>query len=285
MKRVLITGANSYVGTKVEKWLKRMPADYEIFTLDMQDSNWNKYEFSGFDVVFHVAGIAHRKDAPEELYENVNHQLAYQVAKKARDAHVGQFIFMSSGAVYTQSDRKHQIINVNEESACNPVTPYGKSKKAAEDDMRELFLESNCRLAILRPPTIYGKGAKGNYNALSLIAKRTPIFPKVHNERSMIYIDNFCEFVRLLIDSEGSGVFLPQNRDYVNISALVRIIASCHGKKIVFTRGFNWLIWIMSYGINSINKMFGTYKYEQTIYFGNKYQVVDFEDSVIQTEK
>ena len=71
----------------------------DINELDMLGENWKKFDFSGYDSVYHVAGIAHRNDAPDELYEKVNHILAVEVAKKASDAGVKQFVFMSSGAV------------------------------------------------------------------------------------------------------------------------------------------------------------------------------------------
>ena len=56
MKKVLITGANSYIGTNVEQWLLKEPDKYHVETLDMKDPNWINFDFSKFDVVFHVAG-------------------------------------------------------------------------------------------------------------------------------------------------------------------------------------------------------------------------------------
>lgn len=285
MKKVLITGAHSYVGTKVEEWLNRYGGDYEIYTLDLHTCDWKQHEFTGYDVVFHVAGIAHRKDASATLYEEINHLLPVLVAQKSREANVGQFIFMSSGAVYAQSDRKHKLIYVNKESDCTPSTLYGKSKKAAEDDIKKIFLNSSCKLAILRPPMIYGNGAKGNYSTLSNLAKKIPVFPSVSNERSMIYIDNFCEFIRLLIDSKEEGIFLPQNKEYVNTTELVRMISKCHGNNIRFLVGLDWMIRIMGKVLNPVNKVFGSFKYEKTTYFGNKYQIIEFEESIARTEK
>jgi nucleoside-diphosphate-sugar epimerase len=74
LKRVLITGANSYVGTNVEKWLMKEPDKFYVETLDMKDPNWRNFDFSKFDVVFHVAGIAHvsTKKSMKDLYYKVN---------------------------------------------------------------------------------------------------------------------------------------------------------------------------------------------------------------------
>lgn len=281
MKRVLITGKGSYIGTKVGEWLKQ--AGHEVDVLDMMGDAWKEYDFHGYDSVYHVAGIAHRKDAPDDLYEQVNHILAVAVAKKAAEAGVKQFVFMSSGAVYSQSDKKHKTIVVDENTPLTPSTPYGISKMKAEEDLTSL--NSYMRIAIIRPPMVYGPGAKGNYNSLSKLAKKTPIFPKIKNKRSMIYIDNLCEFVRLLVESGEGGLFLPQNKEYVNVSKLVKIIGKCNGRHIALTPMLNWLVAICSHIINSVNKVFGDFYYKNIEYFNDDYQVVDFENSINNTEK
>lgn len=52
MKKLLITGANSYVGTSVEKHLKQWPQQYQVDTLDMLDGSWKEASFAGYDAVF-----------------------------------------------------------------------------------------------------------------------------------------------------------------------------------------------------------------------------------------
>src|SRR5690554_6731837 len=102
MRRVLITGQNSYIGTSVERWLLRDPDKYKVDTIDMKDGSWKEKDFSQYDVVFHVAGIAHIKETSEnqDLYYKVNRDLAYETAQKAKEDEVGQFIFLSSMSVY-----------------------------------------------------------------------------------------------------------------------------------------------------------------------------------------
>ena len=103
MKKILITGANSYIGTSFEKYINDNYADqYQVDTIDMIDSSWREKSFKGYDVVYHVAGIAHSdsgKISPEKekLYRNVNTDLTIETAKKAKADGVKQFIFMSSG--------------------------------------------------------------------------------------------------------------------------------------------------------------------------------------------
>lgn len=283
MKKVLITGAGSYIGTKVELWLKKYPDKYQVTVIDMVNENWGNADFRGYDIVYHVAGIAHRNDASNELYEQVNHILAVKVAEKARDEGVKQFIFMSSGAVYSQSDRNHKVVVVDEKSDCEPSTAYGISKMKAEKDICRI--RGEMKIAILRPPMVYGPGAKGNYNYLRKFALKTLIFPNIHNKRSMIYIDNLCEFVRYIIDSEQDGVFLPQNREYVNTTEMVKLIAKINGHRVLFTSLFNWVIFASAKWVNPINKIFGIYVYKTRPYFDNKYQLVGFDESIRQTEK
>ena len=282
MKKVLITGKGSYIGTKVEEWIKEKSSDYEVRVLDVVGDDWKGFDFSGFDVVYHVAGIVHQKNISDELYDQVNHLLAVEVAQKAAEAGVKQFIFMSSGAVYSQSDKKHKIIAINNSSDLKPSTAYGKSKLQAEHDIAQI--STNMAFAVIRPPMVYGRGARGNYNKLAYIAKKVAIFPKIDNKRSMIFIDNLCEFIRILIDSGASGIFLPQNKEYVNTSALVQVIAKNNGKSIHLTTVFNGVISFAGYFVNIVNKVFGDFYYEKENYFNNAYQLVEFEDSIRLTE-
>jgi UDP-glucose 4-epimerase len=211
MKRVLITGANSYVGTNVECWLMREPNKYHVDTIDMIDGSWREKDFSDYDVVFHVAGIAHVKETRKnrDLFFKVNRDLAIEVAEVSKKAGVSQFIFLSSMSVYGLDTGI-----ITRETVPKPKSSYGKSKFQAEEGIRRLEGD-NFKVAILRPPMIYGKGCKGNFQKLVKLVKILPVFPKVNNQRSMIYIDNFCNFIKLVIDHSLEGFLFPQNSEYV----------------------------------------------------------------------
>ena len=132
---------------------------------------------------------------------------------------------------------------------------------------------------------IYGKGSKGNYPLLAKLALKLPLFPRVRNERSMLYIENLCEFVRLMIENEESGTFFPQNSEYSNTSELVKMIADAHGKKIKLVSGFTWLLKIMSHFTALVNKAFGNLTYEKSISeYKENYRVAELGDSVKRTE-
>ncbi len=285
MKRILITGANSYIGTSFEKWLSPHPEKYSIDTIDMIDGSWKEKDFTGYNVVFHVAGIAHVSTDPKlkDLYYKVNRDLTIETAKKAKAAGVNQFIFMSSIIVYGDSSCSKRVIDKN--TIPTPSDFYGDSKLQAEQGIKQLESD-NFKVVILRPPMIYGKGSKGNYPRLAKLAKITPIFPDIDNERSMLHIDNLCQFLKLMIDNEESGVFFPQNKEYVKTSEMVRLIAETHGKKIIKTKLFNPVIRLM-FEVGTIKKVFGNLVYEKSmsVYEKANYQIRNLRDSIKLTEK
>lgn len=286
MKQVLITGKDSYIGTSLEKWLLKEPEKYKVDTIDMKDKTWKKKDFSKYDVVFHVAGIAHVSSNPkmEGLYYRINRDLAIETAKKAKKDGVNQFIFMSSIIVYGDISNKNGVIDIN--TFPQPSNFYGKSKLQAEDGIRELDSD-NFKIVILRPPMIYGKGSKGNYVKLAKMARSIPIFPNIDNERSMLHIDNLCEFIKLIIVNKESGLFYPQNNEYVNTSEMVSLISEIYGKKIKLTKIFNPIIKFLRLKVGIVNKAFGNLIYEKKMSDYNKgsYQIRTFRESIELTEK
>lgn len=238
MKKVLITGANSYIGRSFRNWLQKFPDQYLIHSISLRDEDWKTTNFSFYDVVFHVAGIAHIKETKKnkDLYFKVNRDLAYEVARRSKANGVKQFIYLSSMSVYGLD-----CGTINESTPLRPKSSYGKSKLQAEELIAKLE-EEKFKIAIVRPPMVYGEGCKGNYSRLSSLALKIPLFPDIQNQRSMIYIGNLCEFIRILINNESSGIFFPQNKEYVCTSEMVRLIANIHGKKIRMTKLFNPII-------------------------------------------
>jgi len=291
MKKILITGANSYIGTSFEKYInENYPNDYVVDTVDMIDGTWREKDFAGFDSVFHVAGIAHSDNGKisaekEKLYYAVNTDLTVEIAKKAKTDGVKQFIFMSSAIVYGESAPIGKTKVITKDTPVSPANCYGDSKVQAENGIIPLN-DDSFKVVILRPPMIYGKGSKGNYPLLAKIALKTPVFPYVKNERSMLYIENLCEFVRLMITNEECGTFWPQNSEYSNTSELVKMIAVAHGKKVKLIRGFGWALKIMSHMTGLVNKAFGSLSYEMELSkYKESYQTSSLESSLQFTER
>ena len=281
MKKILITGKNSYIGNNVQQWLENESNKYEIEQLDMQTEEWKNNDFSKYDCILHVAGIAHVSSEPkmEQLYYKVNRDLAIETAKKAKKDGAKQFIFMSSMIIYGKDDRIGNIKVINEDTKPNAGDFYGKSKLDADIAIQKLSNEK-FKTVVIRTPMVYGPNCKGNFQKLKKFVKICPIFPNIENQRSMIYIDNLCEFIKQMIDNEKSGVFYPQNKEYISTKEIIKILANQQKKKIHFTNIFNPLIRLLSKRINFFNKVFGSKVYDKELSKKFDYIVVDNDESI-----
>ena len=275
MKRVLITGANSYIGNSVRDYLLVTPDKYAV---DIKDTiNWTptKEDFLNYDVVFNVAGIAHIKETSKNrhLYYEINRDLVVSIAKAAKAAGVRQFILLSTMSVYGMLTG-----HITKSTPVNPVNAYGKSKAEADTEIERLT-DDSFKFACLRPPMVYGKGCRGNYQRLRSFALKSPLFPLVSNKRSMIYIGNLCEFIKLCIDDYKSGLFFPQNVEYINTSDMVRCIATYHNKSMRMSKFLGKIINIIP--ISIVKKVLGDLTYEP-VDVVNKY---DFTESIRLAEE
>ncbi|MBQ2931617.1 MAG: NAD-dependent epimerase/dehydratase family protein [Clostridia bacterium] len=289
MKKILIAGANSYIGTSFEKYLQQWPEQYQVDTVDMIDGSWREKSFAGYDAIFHVAGIAHSdngKISPEKakLYYAINTDLTIETAKKAKTEGAKQFIFMSSAIVYGESAPIGKTKMITKDTPVSPANSYGDSKVQAEKGILPLN-DDFFKVVILRPPMIYGPGSKGNYPVLSKLGQKLPIFPKVDNQRSMLFIGNLMEFVRLMVENQEQGIFWPQNAEYSNTTDLVRQIAKAHGKKIVIVPGFTWVLKLLSHCTGLVNKAFGNMSYDiEMSKYPCNYCKFELQESIIETE-
>lgn len=261
MKRILITGANSYIGTSFKEYLAKWPDEYQVDTLDMVTDTWREHSFAGYDSVFHVAGIAHQdsvkiSEERKKLFYRVNRDLTIETAQKAKDEGVRQFIFMSSFSVYGASASIGRTRVISYDSPTAPNGAYGESKRQAEEGILPMN-SPQFSVCVFRPPMIYGPKCKGNYVRLAGAAMRLPFFPDIQNVRSMLFIGNLCVYTKMAIDTCMAGVFVPQNSEYVCTSEMVKKIAAVHGKQIVLTRFFNPFLRFLSGKVDVIDKVFG----------------------------
>lgn len=281
MKNVLITGAGSYVGESVKRYVLSSCPEIEIDSVDTFEDHWRYADFSNYDVVYHVAGIAHVDPKPEmaPLYYKVNRDLCIEVARTAKEAGVKQFIFMSSMIVFHESKKLGtEILTADTNPAPNGF--YGDSKLQAENGLHDLECDT-FKICVLRPPMIYGPNSKGNFPRLRKLALKTPIFPAYHNRRSMLYIDNLAEFVKQAILLELSGTFYPQNRELSDTVEIIRFFASTSGHKVWISKWFNPFVKFGSYFVQALNKMFASYYYDPAMSkMVFDYQLVDFEESL-----
>jgi UDP-glucose 4-epimerase len=287
MKKILVTGANSYIGTSFENWVSQYPEKYSVEKISLRDDLWKEISFKDYDVVYHTAAIVHVKENDESEYYRVNKELTIELAKKAKREGVQQFIFLSTMGVYGT-----ETGYITKDTPPTPKTPYAKSKHEAEKALNEIH-STNFNIAILRPPIVYGKGCPGNYRRLANMALKLPFFPNIENQRSMIYIDNLSEFIRIIIDENIIGILFPQNKEYVNTTKLVRYVAATYNKDIKVSKLFNWAIAIGKQNSDVFRKVFGSFIFDKTMPGGpgNKingksidYETVSFEESIKCTE-
>lgn len=294
MKKVLITGANSYIGVSFENYVKEhYSSELKIETVDMIDGSWREKDFSPYDIVYHVAGLAHAdvgnvNEETKKKYYAINTDLAIETCRKAKAESVKQFVFMSSAIIYGDSAPYGKTKRITAATEPQPTNFYGDSKWQADKGVRELA-SPGFTVTILRPPMIYGKGSKGNYPTLASMAKKLPIFPDVKNERSMLYIDNLCEFLsQVMIRCEG-GIFWPQNAEYTRTSEMVKIIAQVSGHKIGVSKAWNWVVGlaraIPGKPRGLADKAFGNLSYDQKMSkYDFDYQNIGLRESIERTE-
>lgn len=281
-KKVLVIGKNSYIGKNFLQYCN-MDSEHPSFnqgeeeSLDVKaisgkDGEWRNTKFEGYDTILLLSGIVHTT-ASEEEYEQVNHIMAVEIAKKAKAALVNQFIFMSTIAVYGDELEwsGNQIVR-------NPLTPYAKSKQKAEEDIRRLE-DDGFSVAIVQPPMVYGKDCPGNFTKLVRLIEKVHMFPRYFNSRSSIFVLNLCEFLRGLIVQQCRGCFVPQNPQYL-CSMDVALALKEKGVPVFMISGLSGIIKLAGTMNKKIKKAFGVYQFpmdlsqfEQIEY--QKYSVTD----------
>lgn len=300
MKRILITGKGSYLGGSVARYLGEYNAIHgcEAYSVDMislRDESWKNADFSIYDTVIHMVGMAHADigNVPDETkrkYYEINCDLAVTTAVKAKKDGVAQFIYMSSVIVYGDSAGVGKEKNITPDTKPSPANFYGDSKWQAEQKLNELS-DDSFSVAIVRSPMVYGKGSKGNYPLLAKLAEKMPIFPDIKNKRSMIYVENLAEFLRLLSESGAGGTFLPQNAEYVTTCEMVQAIASAMGRRVIPCRILNPFVRIASHVPGKIgglaNKAFGSLTIDKEVSCReiSGYQIYSLEESIRRTHE
>ena len=276
---ILLTGEHGYIANQLDQYLEKND-QFHISQISLRNENWKSADFSKYDVIVHLAGIVHQPKTTQDMYQKVNYELTNELAQKAKQENVKQFIFFSTGNVYGNVKGKITL-----DTKERPDNFYGKSKLKAEIELKKMETE-DFKLA----PMVYGKGCKGNYVTLAQIAKKVPIFPKIENKRSMIYIDNLCEFIKLLILNQETGIFYPQDEKLVNTAEMVKLIAKEKNHKIVVMRFLNGFVVLgkhMPGKIGSLcQKAFGDWYYDLNLSeYKENYRVKNLAQAIHETEK
>ena len=232
MSNILITGANSFVGTNYIRYSKYKKIR-EVCLLENKPEN---LDFTGVDVVLHVAAIVHQeKKFHESEYFRINRDLCLEVAGRAKDAGVKQFVFLSTIKVY--GEFKSGISIWNENSECYPEDGYGRSKYEAELGLLKLG-SRDFIVSIIRTPLIYGIGVKANMLSIITLVDNIPVLPfgKVNNKRHFTYIENLVKLIDRIIERKASGLFIAMDTRSLSTTELVELISDGLGKKRILFR-------------------------------------------------
>lgn len=284
--RVLIVGKNSYIGNHIDEWLSAKGID--VIQLDVLTPEWKTFDYGSFDAIVHVAGIVHRPDCQDwNLYKSVNCDMPIEIATMAKKQGVKTYVYFSTMGVYdAKKSLKGCVIDCNTPVINDSNSMYGRSKLMAEERLNEL--RDECfDIAIVRPPSVYGKDCKGGYiTGFKSLASKLPFIPKAYEEakQSFIYIDNLSECVRLILENHLNGIFCPQDDEIPNANRLLEVICNGIGKKYRPSSFLGVLLRMFSF-VPLVNKAYGgiSYSRELSDISGMNYKVVSFEEGMRRT--
>lgn len=247
--RVLVTGANGFVGRHVTPTLEREGLSVRRAVLCSEgidnevvidsigpNTDWSA-ALEGIDCVVHLAARVHHKHEEHavQLYHDVNTAGTLHLARHAAMAGVHHFIFVSTVLVHGRSNDGRAPFN--EDDLPTPQGVYGKSKAAAEAGLRTLARESAMKISVIRPPLVYGAGAKGNFALLArAIHFGLPLpFAAIQNCRAFLAVQNLSSFILYRLvrpNPEGNFVvFLIADHEQVSTPEFIERLAMASDKK------------------------------------------------------
>lgn len=262
MVNVLITGANSFVG---KNYIACSPQN-KVAEISLFDINPTYIDFTGYDVVLHLAAIVHQSKAiSESEYYRVNCYLTIEVAKHAKKNGVKQFVFLSTVKVYGEFNPKSGPWT--ETSTCQPDDPYGKSKYEAERKLLKLA-DKDFTVSIVRTPLVYGNGVRANMLSIMKLVDRLKFLPfgNVNNKRSFTYVKNLVGFIDRIIEKRASGIYLAMDSKPLSTTTLVKLIANNLGKKIFLIPVPYFIIYFGKRILPKIfERLYGSFEMENSI--------------------
>jgi UDP-glucose 4-epimerase len=196
------------------------------------DNKPQNIDFSKYDVIIHLVAIVHQSEQiQEDEYFKINRDLCLNVAQRAKNAGVKQFIFLSTVKVYGEYNPVSGPWN--EDSVCNPDDSYGKSKYEAEIELHKMET-SDFIVSIIRTPLVYGVGVKANMLSILKLVDMFPFLPlaKVNNKRSFTSAENLVAFIDRIIEIRASGIFIAMDEKPLSTTELVRMISKFLNKKV-----------------------------------------------------
>lgn len=245
MMKILVTGASGFVGrylvndlSKTDEVIACVREKSSLLPSSVQQIVSNNFFDIAIpkdtDVIVHLAGIAHNKNNSVDEFKKINVDGTLELARKALEANIKRFIFMSSVGVNGNSTHGKAF---TEQDTPNPINEYTISKYQAEVALEELFKDTKTDLVIIRPPLIYAPDAPGNFSKLLMLIKLGQFLPFgcTHNQRSFIAIENLVSFITACIyhDNKINETFLIADDEVISTKQLIQCVSSGMGKSMI----------------------------------------------------
>ena len=242
--RILVTGATGFVGTRlcadllargqVFRAVSRTARDGYFTIGDVDGATGWAPALVGCEAVVHLMARVHRVgEAAPAAYRAENVDATLRLARQAAEAGVRRLVFLSSIKVHGEATATGQAFSEADVPA--PRDAYGASKLEAEFGLRRIAEETGLEVTVLRPPLVYGAGAKANLRTLMRWVVRGVPLPlgAVDNRRSMLGLGNLSDAIIRCVDHPGAGnrTFVVSDGEDVSTAELLRRLARLMGRR------------------------------------------------------
>jgi UDP-N-acetyl-alpha-D-quinovosamine dehydrogenase len=225
--RAVVRKSSKFSHEGIETWVADL-SDLNDISVDM---------FHNVDIVIHTAARVHIMNDTEldplTEFRRANTNSTLKLARQAAISGVTRFVFLSSIKVNGEVTEGKQPFRSDDNSI--PEDPYALSKYEAEKGLLKIAQETGMEVVIIRPPLVYGPAVKANFSVMmKWVNKGVPLpFGAVHNQRSLVALDNLVSFIIHCIDhpKAANEVFLISDNEDVSTTELLQKVAIAFGKK------------------------------------------------------